>query len=266
MAEAILCGMLEHKLVRPGQITVTNHEDRFRLDELVYNFGIIANPAEKYTSIHEADILIFAMKPKNVKSAVEEIREHLRDEQLILSVVAGISTDLISFLLQTPQPVIRTMPNTSAIVGFSSTGMCLGKHVEQKHVDIATQIFESIGKVFITEEEHLDAVTGLSGSGPAYFYYMVEALIKGGVDAGLSDGVAKDLTYQTIMGAAHMLHETGRNPTELREKVTSPNGTTEKGLQTLESYRFEEAIRRCVYDATLRSKQLRDIMSSELKS
>ncbi|QZT32837.1 pyrroline-5-carboxylate reductase [Caldalkalibacillus thermarum TA2.A1] len=261
MAEAILSGLLDHKIVKPGQITVTNKEDRFRLDELVYNFGIVADRTQRYTSIQEADILILAMKPKDLKQALLDIREWSRPDQLFLSVVAGVSTATISHLLGHSAPVIRTMPNTSAVVGLSATGMCLGANVREEHVRLARTIFESIGLVFITEEEKLDAITGLSGSDPAYVYFLVEAMIKGGMDVGLSYEEARKLTLQTVLGAATMLNETGEDPAVLREKVTSPNGTTARGLEVLRRYQFEEGVRECIKQATQRSKELGQMLS-----
>lgn len=256
MAEAILCGLLNKKIVKPGQISVTNHNDRFRLHELSYNFGIVASAEEKFKSIQEANILILAMKPKDVKRALEEIRELTNPQQIIISVIAGISTDFISKLLGHEAPVIRTMPNTSAIVALSCTGICAGKFATEEHLQLARKIFESIGLVIISEEEKLDAITGVAGSGPAYVYYLVESMIKGAIDVGLEPEEARSMVLQTIIGAATMLKETGEDPAYLREKVTSPNGTTQAGLDTLRNYRFEEAIRACIQAATRRSEEL----------
>jgi pyrroline-5-carboxylate reductase len=263
MAEAILCGMLNKKIVKPGQISVTNKDDRFRLDELVYNFGVVADIEQKYSSVKEADILILAMKPKDVTQALSEIKALTNPEQLVLSVVAGISTELISSLLGHAAPVIRTMPNTSAIVGFSATGMCAGQSAEEEHIQLATEIFESIGIVHVTKEDQLDAITGLSGSGPAYVYYLVESMISGSMDVGLDKEDAKRLILQTLRGATQMLLETKEDPAYLREKVTSPNGTTQAGLDVLRSYHFEDAIRTCIRRATERSKELGENFSIE---
>lgn len=255
MAEAILCGLLNKRIVKPGQISVTNRDDRFRLDELVYNFGVVAD-VQRYTSITEADILILAMKPKDVKDALYDIKSYTNPNQLVISIVAGISTSYITSLLEHEAPVIRTMPNTSAIVGLSATGLCAGQTASEEHVLLAMEIFESIGIVLHTEEEKLDAVTGLSGSGPAYVYYLVEALTAGSMDVGLEKEEAQTLILQTLIGAAQMLIETKEDPGYLREKVTSPNGTTQAGLDMLRAYNFEEGIRMCVQRATARSKEL----------
>lgn len=256
MAEAILCGMLDHKIVKPGQISVTNKDDRFRLNELVYNFGIVGDANQKYRSVQEADILILAMKPKDVDAALREIKSYTSPNQMVISVIAGISTEQISALLGHDAPIIRTMPNTSAIVGLSATGMCAGKTASPEHIQIAKEIFEAIGIVIVTEEEQLDAITGLSGSGPAYVYYLVEAMLEGGKAVGLSEQHAKELILQTVIGAANMLVETKESPAYLREKVTSPNGTTQAGLDVLKEYQFHEAVKNCVIRATERSKEL----------
>ncbi|MEX2103794.1 MAG: pyrroline-5-carboxylate reductase [Bacilli bacterium] len=256
MAEAVLAGMLNKRLIKPGAVSVTNRSDRFRLDELVYNFGVIADADQKQKSISEADILILAMKPKDVRSAIMEIKGLTHSKQLILSVVAGIPTQLISTLLGHEAPIIRTMPNTSAMIGYSATGMCQGVTATEEHVALAKHIFESIGIVEIVEEDQLDAVTGLSGSGPAYIYLLVEAMKIGAIEAGLSESVSTQLIQQTLIGAAHMLSETGQEPSALREKVTSPNGTTEAGIEVLRKYRFEQGIIDCIVRATERSREL----------
>ncbi len=265
MAEAVLAGMLNKRIVKPGAVSITNRSDRFRLDELVYNFGVVADANQKDSSIQEADILILAMKPKDVHTALEEIRHLTNPNQIVISVVAGITTSFITSLLGHRAPVIRTMPNTSATIGLSATGICQGETATEEHLELAKHIFESIGMVVVVEEEQLDAVTGLSGSGPAYIYYLVEAMQAGAVKAGLEEQTARELILQTLIGAAHMLIETGEDPAALREKVTSPNGTTQAGLDKLRSYQFEEALVSCILRATERSKEL-GAMLTESKS
>jgi pyrroline-5-carboxylate reductase len=265
MAEALVRGLLEQKVVKPGQISVTNRDDRFRLDELVYNFGVVANAEHKYRSIAEADILILAMKPKDVSHALQEIRPFTSPEQLIISVIAGISTTSISAQLCHEAPVIRSMPNTSAVVGKSATGIAPGAYAGQAHVETARQIFESIGLVIVTDEEKMDAITGVSGSGPAYVYLLVESMLNGAQAVGLTYAEAKDLVLQTIIGAATMLVETNEDPATLRRQVTSPNGTTQAGLEILAQYNFEQAVQRCIQRATERSAELRQEYSADIK-
>lgn len=263
MAEAIVSGLLEQKRVKPGQLTVTNREDRFRLDELVFNFGIVAEDEQKYRAIHEADILILAMKPKDVPDALRQIVDYVRAEQLFISVVAGIKMCAIEKVLGEQICIVRTMPNTSAKVGQAVTGMCYNDYVSEQQIKLAKSIFESIGMVFMTTEDKLDAVTGLTGSGPAYVYAFVEAMIKGGIDVGFSEEQAKGLALQTLKGASEMLQQSKEEPHVLRQQVTSPNGTTAKGLHTLQLYKFEEAIRQCIQQATLRSQELGEQLQKE---
>lgn len=243
--------------MKPGQISVTNRDDRFRLDELVYNFGVVANAEHKYRSIADADILILAMKPKDVAQALQEIRDYTSENQLFISVVAGISTDFISAQLGHHAPVIRCMPNTSAVVGKSATGIAAGKSAQSVHLEMAKQIFESIGKVIVTDENKMDAITGVSGSGPAYVYLLVEAMVKGAQAVGLTYDEARELVLQTVIGAATMLVETNEDPAVLRRQVTSPNGTTQAGLEVLAAYNFDQAIERCIERASERSAELR---------
>jgi pyrroline-5-carboxylate reductase len=261
MAEAVLAGMLSKRIVKPGAVSITNRSDRFRLDELVYNFGVVADADQKDQSIAQADILILAMKPKDLALAVKEISHLTNQDQLFISVVAGISTDFISSLLGHGAPVIRTMPNTSATIGLSATGICQGKTAQEEHVQAAMHIFKSIGEVVLVDEKQLDAVTGLSGSGPAYIYYLVEAMQTGAMQVGLDPETSRKLILQTLIGAAHMLLETGEDPAILREKVTSPGGTTQAGLEVLRSFQFEEALIRCIGRATERSIELGSLLT-----
>lgn len=265
MAEAVLAGMLNKQIVKPSTVSLTNRSDRFRLEELVNKFGIVADMNLKEQSIREADILILALKPKDVAAALNEIKPLTHAGQLIISVVAGITTSFITNLLGHNAPVIRSMPNTSATIGLSATGICRGEFAIQHHLDLATYIFESIGTVALVREDQLDAVTGVSGSGPAYIYYLVEAMEAGAAGAGLDPQVSRELILQTLLGAAHMLKETGKDPAFLREKVTSPNGTTQAGLDVLRSFQFEKALVSCILRATERSKELGAILS-ETKS
>ncbi|MBP1934654.1 pyrroline-5-carboxylate reductase [Ammoniphilus resinae] len=261
MAEAILAGMFNQKIITPRNVSITNRANRFRLNELFTKFGVVADADYREQSIQEADILILAMKPKDVGSALSELKHLTNPRQLIVSVVAGITTDFITNILGHSAPVIRTMPNTSATIGLSATAISSGITATDEHILIAKEIFESIGSVVIVEENQLDAVTGVSGSGPAYIYLLVEAMQKGAVQAGLPAGMSRELILQTIIGAAEMLKETGEDPAVLREKVTSPGGTTQAGLEVLRSLGFEQALVACILRATERSKELGAILS-----
>jgi len=261
MAEAILAGMLNQKIVNPSHISITNRTDRIRLHELSHKFGVVADAERREQSIQGADILILAMKPKDVGNALSDWKHLTRPGQMIISVVAGITTDFISNILDHSAPIIRTMPNTSATIGLSATAIAKGITATDEHINIAREIFESIGSVVTVEENQLDAVTGVSGSGPAYIYLLVEAMQKGAMQAGLPAGMSRELILQTILGAAEMLKKTGEDPAVLREKVTSPGGTTQAGLEILRSFGFEQALVACILRATERSKELGAILS-----
>lgn len=257
MAEAVIAGLLNNRIVKPGAISVTNRSDRFRLSELVYNFGVVADRDRKRESILSADILVLATKPQDLSTALKEIRSLTNPGQLVVSLVAGITTEQISRLLGHAAPVIRTMPNTSAAIGLSATALCLGATATAEHLSLANNIFAAIGTVSVVTEEQLDAVTGVSGSGPAYVYLLVEGLLAGAVKAGLEPELARGLILQTLIGSAEMLKQTSQGPAELRAQVTSPNGTTQAGLDVLRSYDFEQALVDCVMRATERSREIR---------
>lgn len=256
MAEAILSGIFKHLVLKPEAVSVINRANELRLNQLAGDFGISAEPDQKYRYVEKADILILVMKPKDMRSSLEEIRAYTKKEQLIISVAAGVKSDTISELLGHDAPVIRTMPNTSAQIGESVTGLCGGKMAQEEHIQLAMKIFESIGSVFRVDENDMDAVTAVSGSGPAFIYYFVEAMLSGAQKVGLDEGLGKELILQTMTGAANMLLYSGKEPSVLREQICSPGGTTLAGLDVLQSYGFREAVQSCIDAATRRAVEL----------
>lgn len=255
MAEAILAGLLEKGEIQKKNLSIINRQDQNRLSELVSKYQLDFNQC-KAEKVITADVIILAVKPNDLFDLLKEWGSKFHAEQCLVSVAAGISLKCIETFLQEKVSVIRSMPNTSSSVGFSATALSGGRWAREQDMEIAKQIFSSIGLVLTIKEELMDAVTGLSGSGPAYFYYMVEAMEQAGVKAGLSEKEAKMLTLQTILGAAHMLNDTKQEAKKLREAVTSPNGTTMAGLNTLREYRFEEAIEQAVLKAKERSAKM----------
>jgi pyrroline-5-carboxylate reductase len=255
MTEAILSGLLEKNKILGQNITILNKSNKTRLNYLIETYGL-AKLDDPVQQVRDAEIIIFAMKPIDVEKALLKWKDIIHSEQIIISVAAGIPTLTFEKILPENNPVIRAMPNTSSAVGRSATAICTGKWANQHHLQIAEEIFAAIGIVVSVEEEMMDAVTGLSGSGPAYFYYMVEALEQAGVAAGLEPEIARTLTLQTILGAAHMLAETGKRPEQLREEVTSPGGTTMAGLKVLRDYRVNQAIIQAVLRAKERSEEM----------
>jgi pyrroline-5-carboxylate reductase len=255
IVEAMLSGILKKQLLPADQILITNRSNRDRLHQLSETFGV-ATHTDKADVIRNADILVLAMKPKDAADACRSYRGLIRRDHIVISVIAGVSTGLIGEWLGVDCPIIRAMPNTSSAVGLSATGIAANTVATDEHLQLATRLFESIGSVYTVAEEELDIVTGLSGSGPAYIYYLVEAMEGAGATAGLSREMARQLTVQTLLGAAQMLIHSSEEPSLLRQKVTSPGGTTQAGLEVLESFRFQQAIASAVLRAAERAKEL----------
>jgi pyrroline-5-carboxylate reductase len=255
MAEAIIAGMLQKELFSPDQITATNRSNTQRLQELEQRYRIRVTQNKK-VAISQADILILAIKPKDVVNSVTEIAPYVNNKQLVISVLAGIGTDTLVDLFKQDMAVVRAMPNTSAAIGKSATALALGKFATEQHLDIAQRLLETIGMVAIVNEKDLHAVTGLSGSGPAYVYYLIEAMESAANEIGLDRDIAKELILQTIIGAAEMLKSSPKQPAVLRNEVTSPGGTTEAGLKVLEQFNYQEAMIACIKRAAERSAEL----------
>jgi len=258
MAEAIFRGLVERQVADPHQLYVTNRSDSAKLERIRSQYGVnVTNdPLDRETFIREADVVVLCMKPKDVESAFAELQPLLRDGQLLVSVIAGLSTAKAAALLHTSLPIVRTMPNTSSTIGLGATGISFSPNVTEAGQRLAIDMFESVGIVCVVEESKLDLVTGVSGSGPAYVYYFMEAMTKAAVEGGLSEEDARKLTLQTVLGAAHMVETTKEDPAELRRKVTSPNGSTQAAIETLDRHQFCEGIVRAVFRSAERAKEM----------
>lgn len=183
---------------------------------------------------------------------------------LLVSVVAGVSINNIEKIINREMAIIRSMPNTSATVGKSATAIAHNSVVSAEQLAVTTSLLETIGTVTLVNEEQLDAVTGLSGSGPAYIYYLVEAMERSAKEIGLEKEAAKSLILQTIIGAAEMLVQSSKTPQTLRKEVTSPGGTTEAGINVLQSREVQEALIDCIIEATQQSKRLGRKLTEEI--
>ncbi len=264
MAEAMVKGILAAELFPAQEITVSNRSHTERLYELNEAYGIntCQSKEDKAACAASADIIVVAVKPFDVGAALENVRTAVTSRHLVISVAAGVSTAAIETYLGTSVPVIRAMPNTSSFVQESATAISAGHYASSEHMMIAQEIFSAIGTSITVEEEQLDAVTGLSGSGPAYIYYIVEALLDAGIACGLSHEISQALVLQTVSGAVKMLKVTGKDPAELRRQVTSPNGTTMAGLQALEQGNADHLFMQAVRQATARSIELGKLASA----
>lgn len=205
-----------------------------------------------------ADILILATKPDQVSLVLEEIREHLRTKKdyILLSIAAGITLSKIENALPAGARVIRVMPNTPALIGESASAFALGKNATAADGELAKTLLSAVGISLQLKESLLDAVTGLSGSGPAYVYQFIEALSDGGVASGLPRDIATRLSAQTVLGAAKMVLQTGEHPAFLKDQVTSPGGTTIEGVHELEKGKMRGTVINAVRAATEKSKKL----------
>lgn len=255
MAEALIRGLLSANLVEPGKILICNRSNQDRLGELSGSLGVVGHQT-KAEVVTGSDLVILAIKPKDLPEALLEIRPVVKKGQIFISLAAGASTSFIESQLGEEVQVIRAMPNTSCLVSESATAICRGSTAVPEAEELAVRIFECVGKTVVVPERLLDAVTGLSGSGPAYVYLLVEAMLHAGVELGLSPEVARELVIQTVLGSAKMLDVTGEDPAVLRHKVTSPGGTTQAGLQILSDRGFHEALVQAIHRAAERSREM----------
>lgn len=258
MAEAIVRGLIQTEVANPQNVFMMNRSNQDRLAFLRSEYGLQAtsDPVTKDAFIREADVVVLCMKPKDVESAFAELGPLLNERQLLISVIAGLSINKAEKLLQTNMPIVRTMPNTSSTIGLGATGMSFSSKVNDTFKQLAIQMFEAVGTVTIVDEDKLEVLTGMSGSGPAYVYYFMEAMINAGIEGGLSEEDAKQLTLQTVLGAAHMVQHTKEDPAELRRKVTSPNGATQASIEALDRFQFSEAITQAVFSSAARTKEM----------
>lgn len=260
MAEAIIRGLINTKTVHPEQICAVNRGNQERLIRLKDKYGI--HPAlsdqKRDEFISQADIVFLAMKPTDAEAALKTLKPLIQPEALIVSVIAGLPIRAMQRLLDRTSNIVRTMPNTSSTIGLGATGICFSQGTDEATRNMAEVLFQSIGSTVIVEEKFMDIVTGISGSGPAYFYYMMESLITAGVKSGLDEQTAKQLTVQTMLGAANMVNITGETPESLLKKVTSPKGTTEAAIAVLEQNHVFESLQQAALRAAARAQEIEE--------
>jgi pyrroline-5-carboxylate reductase len=255
IAKTMINGLITKRVVKGEKIWVANKENKERLLEVSKKYHVNC-VADTKKVLDNAEAIIIAVKPKDIPDVLKEIKPAISEKQLVISVVAGVTTVTIENYVDKKLRVIRCMPNTSCAVGESATAVAKGRYANQSHLSAACRLFKALGEVVVVDEANMDIVTGLSGSGPAYFYYMVELMEKTAVSAGLSREVAKKLLLQTLYGAAKMLMDTNEDPSSLRKKVTSPEGTTFAAMEVFESMGLENTVNKAVIKAAARSKEL----------
>jgi pyrroline-5-carboxylate reductase len=254
MATALARGFLNAKLVKANQLSAADPFDaarkHFAAETGAKTFAVNLEVTKA------ANVLILATKPDQVAAALAEISGAFTPKHLLISIAAGVTIAKLENALPAGARVIRVMPNTPALVGAGASGFALGKNASVADAKLAKRLLSAVGIAFQVKESLLDAVTGLSGSGPAYVYQFIEAMSDGGVAAGLPRDISTRLAAQTVLGAAKMVLETGQHPGALKDQVTSPGGTTIEGLHELEKGKLRGAVMSAVRAATEKSKKL----------
>lgn len=261
IGEALISGLLEAGFVRPSDVVASDvNETRLRHVSSTYNIECVGSNAEVP---RRCEVVVLSVKPKDVRKVLEEIREGLTEGHLLISVAAGITTNYIARVLNKRVPIVRAMPNVAVLVREGMTVITPGPWAEERHMKLAEEIFSSVGKVMRAPEEFFDAVTALSGSGPAYASLIIEAMIDAGIRVGLPREAAAVLAAQSVLGAAKMLLRTGEHPAKLREMVTTPAGVTIEGIVELEEGRLRATIIRAITRAARRSRELLNQLESQ---
>ncbi|HEY8552086.1 MAG TPA: pyrroline-5-carboxylate reductase [Thermaerobacter sp.] len=254
MAECLIAGWIEAGL-DPQAIAVTNRRNDRRLAELADRYGVRTH-RDKAVVLHGARVVVMAVKPVDMAAALDQVAPHLDPGVAVVSVAAGIRLAAMARRLPGQPHLVRAMPNTASRLRQAVTALCAARTCSPAAFARVRWLFDQVGTTVEVGEEAFDAVTALSGSGPAYVYLLVEAMLEAARDLGLPDGVARDLAVGTVVGAGSMLRHTGLPPAELRRQVTSPNGTTAAAIAVLEEMDVPAAVRRAVNRAAARSAEL----------
>lgn len=254
MAEALIRGLLNAKTAKAESIIATARRQA-RADELTKTFGI-RTTLDNLAACRDADVVMLCVKPQALNKLLVHIAPAIDSRKLVISVAAGVPIAALERKLGAGARIIRSMPNTPALVGRGACAISAGEHATEDDLQIATSIFDAVGITTTVEEALLDAVTGLSGSGPAYIFLIIEALSDAGVKVGLPRYTAQKLAAQTVLGSAHLLIETNAHPGQLKDQVTSPGGTAIAGLHTLEAGGLRTTLINAVEAATHRSREL----------
>ncbi len=250
----LLQALLKERLLSPATTCATvAHPERAKA--LAEKFKVSVG-TDNLAAVRKADIIFICVKPQVVVEVAKEIRAQVTPKQLIISVAASVPTALIEGALKGNIPVIRAMPNTPCVIDSGMTAICKGKFAQDRHVQLACSLFNVVGRTVVVDEKHMDAVTGLSASGPAFIYIILESLAEAGVKVGLPRDIATLLAAQTAMGAAKVVLETGDHPALLKDAVTTPAGCTIDGILELEEGKLRVTLIKAVVKAAQRAKEL----------
>jgi pyrroline-5-carboxylate reductase len=254
MGEALVSGLIRSGGRDAGEIAVTSRREE-RARELAERYGV-ASTTSNVEAMSSSDVLVLTVKPQDMEALLSEIREQVRTEHLVVSLAAGIRTSFVEKHLPDDVPVVRVMSNVAVLVDEAMSVAAAGSHASDRHLAVAEELLGYVGRVIRLKEVHLDAITATSGSGPAYFFLLAEAMIEACILLGLSRDVATELIIQTMLGSAKMLRDTGKHPVELREMVTSPGGTTIAAIRHLEEAGVRAAFLNAIDAARHRSAEL----------
>ncbi len=254
MGQAIVKGLLRKKIFLPSQISIFDPAEDKQQDARKLGLQVLASPDEL---LKQVGTLLIAVKPQMIQSALEPLSSVINKDNLIISIAAGISIRYIQDLLKNMKlRIVRTMPNTPALVGEGITAISFSEECTEEDKSFAQQIFQSVGKTVFVHEDQIDIVTAVSGSGPAYFFYLCECMIEAGKSLGLSDETALALVRQTFYGSASLLISGDDLPEILRSRVTSKGGTTESALKTMEAKNMKSIVIEAIHSAYRRAQEL----------
>lgn len=259
MGASIVHGLLKRNVEVVGGIRVTNRTEAKALalrTDGVTSLATETDPAANHAAIAGARLVLVAVKPALVAGVISEIADELAHDAIVISVAAGVTTEKMQSLLPQSIAVVRIMSNTPTAVGLGVTAIAGGSRATREDVDLVSQVFAAVGEVVLLPEEKLDAVTALSGTGPAYVYYVIESFTKTAIDMGFSAAEAEKLVIGTFRGAVELLRVSGLSPEELRRQVTSPGGTTERAIASLEEAKLQDAFSTAIAAAAARSREL----------